>query len=230
MSETETALRCRDGRWELPIVGATVTQIRVDFALGLIAQRGAGDGVSCEVRISSPFRFDTGTGSLAIDPERTEQLAPLIALHKGVVEQAFALDDGHLELRFERDRTIGVPPDPRYEAWGLTVTNRSENWSTGLVCLPGSGVAEFETSPSTAPALAARITIVHTRTGMLLTKEEFRNWREIQHRFDNYIASLGPFAPPELFGYLAVEYPTDPPFAREAINEFLHSDQTQLWA
>ena len=65
---------------------------------------------------------------------------------------------------------------------------------------------------------------------MLLTKEEFRNWREIQDRFDDYMTSLGPLTPPELFGYLAVEYPTDPPFAHETINEFLHSDQQQLWA
>jgi hypothetical protein len=133
-----------DGRWELPIVGGSVTQVRIDFAFGLVIHGPARDDVSCEVRISSPFCYESGGASGTVDPEQTERLAPLLVLHDAIVVAASATDSGHLELRFERGRTISVPPDPNYEAWYLSVTNRTTKRTTALVSLPGSGTATFD--------------------------------------------------------------------------------------
>lgn len=65
---------------------------------------------------------------------------------------------------------------------------------------------------------------------MLLTKKFYADWRAVQDEFDDYMTSLGPFEPSELVEYLAVEYPVNPPFADEAIGEFLKSDEVDLWA
>ena len=75
-----------------------------------------------------------------------------------------------------------------------------------------------------------RITIVHTKRGMLLTKKLYADWRAVQDEFDDYMTSLGPFEPSELVEYLAIEYPLDPPFADEAVGEFLQSDRVDLWS
>lgn len=56
----------------------------------------------------------------------------------------------------------------------------------------------------------AKITIVHTETGMCLTTREFDGWREVQDRFDDYKTSLGPFSHAELDAYLTEEYPETP--------------------
>jgi Family of unknown function (DUF6188) len=132
-----------DGRWEMPVVGGTVIQVRIDFAFGLVIDGPEGD-VSCEVRISSPFRYESSGTSGTVDPAQTERLAPLLVLHNATVVAASATESGRLELRFERDRAISVRPDPNYEAWQLSVTNRTTRRTTGLVSLPGSGTAAFD--------------------------------------------------------------------------------------
>jgi hypothetical protein len=49
-----------------------------------------------------------------------------------------------------------------------------------------------ETAFGVRPASEPRVTIVHTRRGVLLTKDEYRDWREVQDHVDDYMASLGP--------------------------------------
>lgn len=142
MAETQYVF-APDGRWELPILGGCVIQLRIDAAVGLVIEGPAGD-VSCTVRIGSPFRYESGGAAGTIDPEQTERLAPLLVLHRTVVVAASATESGHLDLRFEGDRVISVPPDPGFEAWELSVTDRTRKRATGVVGLPGSGIAVFD--------------------------------------------------------------------------------------
>lgn len=65
---------------------------------------------------------------------------------------------------------------------------------------------------------------------MLLTKKFYADWRAVQREFEDYVTSLGPFEPSELIEYLAVEYPVNPPFADDALGEFLQSDRVDLWS
>ena len=65
---------------------------------------------------------------------------------------------------------------------------------------------------------------------MRLTKKFYADWRAVQDEFDDYMTSLGPFEPSELVEYLAIEYPLDPPFADDAIGEFLESGGVHLWS
>jgi len=75
-----------------------------------------------------------------------------------------------------------------------------------------------------------RITIVHTKRGMLLTKKHYVDWSAVQAEFHDYLTSLGPFSPLELIEYLGIEYPVDPHFAEGAIGDFLESDGVDLWS
>ncbi len=78
--------------------------------------------------------------------------------------------------------------------------------------------------------MVVRLTIVYTKSGTLLTKKFYADWRDVQAEFDDYMASLGPFEPSELVEYLAITYPVEPPFADDAIAEFLESDGVDLWS
>lgn len=75
-----------------------------------------------------------------------------------------------------------------------------------------------------------RITIVHTERGMLLSKADFADWREVQAAFEDYKVSIGPFSPDELIEYLRTEYLVNPPFEEVEIGEFTRSDVDEIWA
>ena len=52
--------------------------------------------------------------------------------------------------------------------------------------------------------------IVYLRKGaMLLTKKHYRDWREIQDEFEDYMASLGPWPVSDVLDFLVFEYTTE---------------------
>jgi hypothetical protein len=69
--------------------------------------------------------------------------------------------------------------------------------------------------------------IVYLRSGpLLLTKKTYRDWREIQDEFDDYMASLGPWVFSDVIDFLREEYPNSfGPEQLRRIERFLESDQ-----
>jgi hypothetical protein len=58
----------------------------------------------------------------------------------------------------------------------------------------------------------AEIHIVFRRENpTTLTKKCYRDWREIQDEFDDYVTSLGPWTVSEVIDFWKTEYPTDYP-------------------
>lgn len=49
--------------------------------------------------------------------------------------------------------------------------------------------------------------IIYTTQAMLLSREPFSSWQEIQDRHADYQASLGPWSEAEVIDYLTAEYP-----------------------
>ena len=69
--------------------------------------------------------------------------------------------------------------------------------------------------------------------GMLLSKIQYSDWREIQDEYEDYLTSVGPFAVEELVEFLSDEYGSDDSrwgFSGEEIRKFVESDATFLVA
>lgn len=65
--------------------------------------------------------------------------------------------------------------------------------------------------------------IIYTETEMLLSKEEFANWREIQDRYIDFETSLGPWESDAVIEYLADQYQSIVPSAADQVLAFLES-------
>lgn len=69
--------------------------------------------------------------------------------------------------------------------------------------------------------------------GMLLSRKQYSDWREIQDEYENYMTSLGPFSEEELLNFLSEQYGDDVAkwgFSREEIRSFMKSDEIVLEA
>lgn len=68
---------------------------------------------------------------------------------------------------------------------------------------------------------------------MLLSKQQYSDWREIQDEYEEYVTSLGPFTEEELVDFLSEEYGRDDAkwgFTREEVGGFMRSDAVVLEA
>jgi hypothetical protein len=78
--------------------------------------------------------------------------------------------------------------------------------------------------------MSSLVHIVYLRTGpMLLTKKQYRTWREIQDEYSDYMTSLGPWTASDLVEFLKEEYPLD--FTQDEsdrITRFFESDAETL--
>ena len=63
--------------------------------------------------------------------------------------------------------------------------------------------------------------IIYTETEMLLSKESFPTWREIQDRYAEYKASLGPWEHDAVIDYLTFDYPGLEPSAATQVGALL---------
>jgi hypothetical protein len=70
--------------------------------------------------------------------------------------------------------------------------------------------------------VSTMLTLVYLRNAVLLTKQTYSDWREVQEQFFDYKTSLGPFNSAELFEFLDDEYP-DGLFVRAHVEAFIAS-------
>ena len=103
----------------LPLAGAAVLQVRVDYAFTLVLER---DDDAYEVRIEQGFEFVGSGGAVhALDPEADPVgLGPALGCARTVVVTARAFSDGRLEMVFGDGSVIRVPVSDDYEGWTLT--------------------------------------------------------------------------------------------------------------
>lgn len=117
-----------------------VTQIRFDYAFGLVIQAGEYD---VSIRISTVFTVSAGTGAAMYEPEEAASLGPLLDLHKVEVRSGEVRKDGRLRLSFADGRELTVEPHDQYEAFSVTGTARADQPRFDLVATPGGGLAAF---------------------------------------------------------------------------------------
>ncbi len=67
------------------------------------------------------------------------------------------------------------------------------------------------------------LTLVYLRNAVLLSKRDYRDWREAQDQFFDFKASLGPYNVDELFEVLDAEYP-EGMFIRAQVEAFIASN------
>lgn len=67
------------------------------------------------------------------------------------------------------------------------------------------------------------IQIIYTQDDVLLSKQSYASWQEIQKEFELYKASLGPWPIEEVIKFLADEYSNLVPPAQEQVNAFIQS-------
>ncbi len=126
-----------------PVAGGEVTQVRIDYAFGLVIETYDDRHASTSVRISTRFDFERDGVVVSIDPEQTADLAPLIMLHKAIVDEGYAVKDGHLVLRFVNAGEIRVAPHEQYEAWHVDGHLPPIERKFSVIAVPSGGVALF---------------------------------------------------------------------------------------
>jgi hypothetical protein len=126
----------RADRWLIPLDEGVVTQIQIDFALGLIVDQ------SLHFRIEQPFVVEHRHGRDHYDPERAGSVGPLADLHQAVMTEAAVLLDGGLQLSFADGRVLTVVASSSYEAFSVTGPGSGVD-AFRFVSLPGGGLAEW---------------------------------------------------------------------------------------
>lgn len=116
----------------LPFHGEPVVRCCVDYAVTI----DAGNGVS--IRIEQPFVFTNADGveHLIVPEGNPVKTAPVLAVTRTSVVDAYAFSDGRLELIFGDGSKIGVPADEGYEPWELVGPG-----GLRVVSVPGGEVA-----------------------------------------------------------------------------------------
>lgn len=72
--------------------------------------------------------------------------------------------------------------------------------------------------------------IVYLRQGgVLLSRKVYADWREIQSEFEDFMASLGPWAEDEVVEFLTGEYPDLSPGAAEQVRVLVESGAEWAW-
>lgn len=79
---------------------------------------------------------------------------------------------------------------------------------------------------------SARLHLIYLRSGaIILSREGYRNWRDIQEAFHDYMTDLGPWTAEEVIEFLRIDFGDDEtgwPFTTAAILSFVTSDRRQL--
>lgn len=109
---------------------------------------------------------------------------------------------------------------------GWTHLERDTEFSS--VWNPGSG-SVFVLPETTWAELAfvhkPRAHVIYLRAnGVALSREPVGSWRDLQERYDDYMASLGPWTLEEILDHFATQFGADGtawPIARTAIEEFM---------
>lgn len=70
-----------------------------------------------------------------------------------------------------------------------------------------------------------QITIINLEDDILISKENYESWRQIQDEYETYKASLGPWIAEEVIEYLSDEYTNLDPSAEIQVRRFLQDPQ-----
>lgn len=72
--------------------------------------------------------------------------------------------------------------------------------------------------------------IVYCKTRTLLTKRHYKDWREIQDAFNDYMASLGPWPATEVIDFFRDDFGEESrwPFSKARIEAFIDSDDETI--
>jgi hypothetical protein len=73
--------------------------------------------------------------------------------------------------------------------------------------------------------------IVYCESQMLLDRNKYGSWRNVQDAYEDYYASLGPWSEAEIVEFLEDDWGLDDsqwPFTRRAIAEFFRSSESLL--
>jgi Family of unknown function (DUF6188) len=143
MTATDNGLLSDHGRWMFPMAGGEVTQVQIDYSFGLSIETYGDVKASMSIRINTCFEYETNGVAITVDPEQAADLAPLITLHKAIVDEGYAIKDGHLVIRFTDGRAVRVAPDEQYESWQVTGDLPQVERKFKLIGLPNGGVALF---------------------------------------------------------------------------------------
>jgi hypothetical protein len=68
-------------------------------------------------------------------------------------------------------------------------------------------------------------------SGLVLSKKTYSDWREIQHEFDDYMTSLGPWTEAQIVSYFPLDYGEDDvnwPISKTALASFFASDKVTV--
>lgn len=98
---------------ELPALGVDgtdLTFIRVDHQARLQFEQ-------TEIVIETPFVITVHGHEVALDPERREELGPLLGIYPATMASATVEPDLTLRLLFDDGTTLRVPQHPHYESW-----------------------------------------------------------------------------------------------------------------
>ncbi|MCP2256309.1 hypothetical protein LY13_005100 [Prauserella aidingensis] len=127
-----TELTRAGDHWVLPVVGQSVFQLRLDYAVTLCL------GNDVEVRIEEPFVLAAEGGQewLVVPEGDAVQLAPVLGLNRSTVAWGAAFDDGRLELSFVDGWRVSVTTSEDYEAWTVAGPH-----GLLIVSMPGGDLA-----------------------------------------------------------------------------------------
>ncbi|TMO91045.1 hypothetical protein [Pseudoalteromonas ruthenica] len=70
--------------------------------------------------------------------------------------------------------------------------------------------------------------IVITKKEVVLTKQDYQSFREIQNDFFDYVTSLGPWSSEEIVDYLEIEYQNITPPAKEQVDALMKSEHFEV--
>lgn len=73
-----------------------------------------------------------------------------------------------------------------------------------------------------------QITIIHLEDGMLISKNNYESWRQIQDEYETYKSSLGPWEVEEAIEYLSDEYANMSPSAGVQVEALLQVNQKAM--
>jgi hypothetical protein len=126
------------GGWELPLAGATVTQVSVDHAFALLLAPASGGGGAFTCTVESPFVLGGATFTPGAEDPTTLGRA-LVVLHRTVVGAVHASECGTLTIVLSGDLTLSVAPSDAYEAWNITGPDGFR-----VVAMPGGDLAIWD--------------------------------------------------------------------------------------
>jgi hypothetical protein len=71
--------------------------------------------------------------------------------------------------------------------------------------------------------------VIYTRTNLiLLSRQDYASWQQIQEDIDDYMASLGPWSPEQTIEYLREEHPDLSSDATEQMSAFLLTGESTV--